>query len=57
MKKTKTSAPTPKISVVLRRQMRPMTAMPIRAGGLDMLEYPSRMGGTLVYPDGRVVKE
>ena len=56
MKKTKTSAPTPKISVVLRRQMRAMTSMPIRPGGLDMLAYPSRMGNMLVYPDGRVVK-
>ena len=55
MKTAKT--PAPKISIVRRREMRHLTAMPIRPGGLDMLGYPSRMGGTLVYPDGRVVKE
>lgn len=27
-----------------------------RAGALKVLEMPSRMGNTLFYPDGRVVK-
>ncbi len=28
-----------------------------RPGSLDMLRHPSRMGNTLHYPDGRIVKD
>lgn len=34
-----------------------MTQIVQRAGALKVLDMPSRMGKTLYYPDGRVVKD
>ena len=55
MKTTKLTAS--RITPVRPRELRQMTSMPIRPGALEMLGYPSRIGNTLFYPDGRVVKE
>jgi len=42
-----------------RMNRQPLKAMKlvVRTGASDMLKYPSRMGNTLYYPDGRVVAD
>jgi len=50
-----------------KKELEPLWARPLlkvktmkqivhRVGALEVLEMPSRMGNTLYYPDGRVVK-
>lgn len=33
-----------------------MNKLPLRPGSLDVFDMPSRVAGTLFYPDGRVVR-
>ncbi len=39
-----------------RPLLKPMKFV-VRPGATDMLKHPSKMGNTLYYPDGRVVKD
>ena len=49
----------PKLSLYRTTLYKPfvITKVATRPGCLTVLQYPSRMGKTLYYPDGRVVHE
>lgn len=44
------------IDRINRPALRGMPKLPIRPGATEILAKPSRIGNTLFYPDGRVVK-